>query len=146
MTTVERSVYVDAPSEAIDAVTLDPDRLPDWYVGVQRVEPDGVYPEPGGRVVMIYRAAGVSFDITMTSLEGVPGEYYLFGMEGMIAGTNRWTHTPEGSGTRLTVTFDYEVPGGGLGQALDRLLIERMNTDQLEKSLANLKALVEGGE
>lgn len=35
------------------------------------------------------------------------------------------------------------MPGGGLGQALNRLVVEKMNTENLEKSLSNLKALVE---
>jgi hypothetical protein len=36
------------------------------------------------------------------------------------------------------------VPGGGLGKIADKLVIERMNADNLEKSLANMKAILEG--
>lgn len=144
MTTVERSVFINATSEGIDAVSLDPWRLPEWYAGIEHVEPDGVFPQPGGAVKMAYKSAGITFNLTMTTLEHVVGEYILYQLSGMIAGSTRWTHTPEGSGTRVTAVFDYEMPGGGLGQIADRLFVERMNTENLEKSLQNLKALVEG--
>ncbi len=143
MATLERSIFINATTDEIDFFTLDPWRLPEWYEGVERVEPDGVYPEPGGVVNMIYKSAGISFTIKMTCLELVRGEYALYKMEGMMTGTNRWTHTPEGDGTWLTAQFDYELPGGGLGKAFDRLVVERMNTENLEKSLARLKELVE---
>jgi uncharacterized membrane protein len=63
----------------------------------------------------------------------------------MITGSNDWAYQAEGEHTRLTATFEYEIPGGGVGQAINKLVVERMNTENLEKSLANLKALVEGG-
>jgi hypothetical protein len=36
------------------------------------------------------------------------------------------------------------MPGGGLGKIADKLVVERMNTSNLEKSLENLKAYFEG--
>lgn len=64
----------------------------------------------------------------------------------MITGTNRWVYQPEEAGIRVTAVLDYEMPGGGLGQALNKLVVEKMNTENLEKSLSNLKALVESGK
>ena len=144
MTTVERTLFINVPWEQVDAVALDPLRLPEWFAGVEQAEPDGVYPQPGGSVKLTYQVAGVKFAVTMTTLELVPGQYVTYRLEGMIKGISTWSHRPEGGGTWLTASFDYEVPGGGVGQVLDKLLIERMNADNLEKSLANLKALVEG--
>ena len=42
------------------------------------------------------------------------------------------------------VSVNPNLPGGGVGQLVDRLLAERMNAQNLEKSLENLKALAEG--
>jgi hypothetical protein len=36
------------------------------------------------------------------------------------------------------------MPGGGLGKIADKFVVERMNISNLEKSLENLKTLVEG--
>jgi carbon monoxide dehydrogenase subunit G len=144
MTTLDRNTFVNAPIEDIEMVTLDPTRLPEWYAGIEQVESDGVFPETGGQVSVLYKSAGIHFDLTMTSLEMVRGQGAVFQLEGMVTGTNRWTYAPEGDGTRVSVSFDYEIPGGALGKLADKLVVERMNADNLEKSLASLKALVEG--
>ena len=39
---------------------------------------------------------------------------------------------------------DIPFYSGGLGQAVNKLVVEKMNAENLEKSLNNLKALVEG--
>jgi hypothetical protein len=145
MTVLERSIVIEAMPDAIQAVALDASRLPEWYVGIEQTEPDGVYPEVGGTVAAVYKAAGLSFNIKMISIELVPGERQAMRMEGMITGTSRWTFAAEGGGTRITANFDYEMPGGGVGKVLDKLVVERMNTENLEKSLQKLKAVVEGG-
>ena len=110
-----------------------------------KVEPEPGYPQQSGtKAQLTYKAAGVTFKTTLTSLEYKPGEHSLFKLEGMIAGTNRWTYAAEEEGTRLTVEFDYEMPGGSLGKIADRLVVERMNDKNAETSLSNLKALFEG--
>lgn len=144
MAKVERNVWINASTDTIDAVALDGNRLSEWYVGVEESRPDAVYPDVGGVVTLDYKAAGMSFTITLTVLELVRGDYILYKMDGMMTGTQRWNHTPEGGGTRTSTVIDYEMPGGGLGKIADKLVVERMNTKNLEQSLENLKALVEG--
>ena len=144
MTTVERSILIHATPEEINSVSLVPERMPEWYAGIEQAASDGVFPEVGGAAKIVYKTAGVSFDMTMRVVEAVPNEYLTYQMDGMIAGVTTWTTTPEGNGTRLTATFEYEMPGGGVGQVIDKLVVERMNTENLEKSLSNLKSLVEG--
>ena len=143
MTTLERSTLINAPEEAIEAITDDARRLPEWYAGIEQATPDDLFPEPGGKVELVYKAAGVTFNLTQTSVERVPGQVGVNRMEGMIAGTNRMTFTPEGEGTRVTMRFEYEMPGGGVGKLFDRLVVERMNAQNLERSLENLKGLLE---
>jgi len=143
MTTLERSIVINAAPEDIDKISTDPNRLPEWYAGIQEAKPDGTYPQVGGTVESVYKAVGISFKIKMTSEEYVQGQRMQSRMDGMISGINRWTYQPEGDGTRLTAIFEYEMPGGGLGQAVNKLMVEKMNAENLEKSLKNLKALVE---
>jgi carbon monoxide dehydrogenase subunit G len=143
MTTVERSIVINAPPAAIDAIAIDPSRLPEWYAGIHEAKGDSKYPQVGGIVEMVYKAVGVSFKIKMTSEEYAPGQSIKIRMEGMITGSNQWVYQPEDESTRLTVTFEYEMPGGGVGQAINKLMVERMNTENLEKSLKQLKALAE---
>lgn len=143
MTTLEASIYIEAPWEDVEAVSLQPERLPEWYAGVERVESDGIFPAVGGTITLSYRAAGIPFDTDMTMVEHVEGQYTLYELNGMITGTTRWDVAPEQTGTVLTATFEYEMPGGGLGQIADKLFVEKMNAQNLEKSLKNLAKLVE---
>lgn len=145
MAKIERSIVINTDWQHVDAVALNGHRISEWFSGVENSEPDAAYPQVGGKVKLLYKAGPMSFDLIQTVLEYVPGSYILFKIEGgMIKGTSRWSHSPQSNGTRLTKVLDYETQGGGLGAIADKLLLERMNTDQMEKSLANLKGLVEG--
>jgi uncharacterized membrane protein len=144
MTLLERSVVINAPVENIDAYTMDARRWPEWYPGVESAEPDSVFPHVGGVAKVQYKAAGIGFELTFTSIEYEFGQSVAYQIEGMMNGTTRYVLTPEAGGIRVTGTFDYQVPGGGLGALADKLIIERMNASNLEKSLNNLKANLEG--
>jgi uncharacterized membrane protein len=136
---------INATPEAIDAVALDGNRLPEWYAGMQEAKANGVYPQVGGTVDTVYKAAGISFKVKIISLELDRGKSIKLKMDGMITGTNEWVYSPVAGGTQVMATLDYEMPGGGLGQMVNKLIVEKMNAENLEKSLNNLKAVVEGG-
>ncbi len=144
MATVESSILIKAPTDAIDAIALDGNRLSEWYVGVEQATPDDLYPEPGGQVALVYKAAAVTFNLTLTVQELVRGHHISYQMSGMMVGTQEWSYAPEGGRTRLTALVEYNMPGGALGKIADKLVVERMNARNLEESLGNLKALVEG--
>jgi carbon monoxide dehydrogenase subunit G len=144
MTTIQKSILINAPVERVGAVLDDPHRLPEWYAGVEQVDPEPGYPtEVGASNKVLYKAAGISFETKFTTREFGPHQR-AFKIEGMINGTNQWQLAAEGEGTRVTVTFDYEMPGGGIGKIADRLFVERTNEKNTVTSLENLKGLVEG--
>ncbi len=144
MATVERSIVINAPPDAIDAIALDATRLPEWYVGIDQSIPDDLYPEMGGRVELVYKVTGVSFSLVLTVQELAHGHHISYQMFGMMIGTHEWRYAPEGEQTRLIVLIDYNLPSGILGRIADKLVFEQMNAHNLEASLENLKALVEG--
>lgn len=49
-----------------------------------------------------------------------------------------------GTGSTVTLSVDYDLPGGPLGDLADRVFVERRNEREAEHSLQNLKDLVEG--
>jgi uncharacterized membrane protein len=144
MTILKKSTVINATAQAIADISLDPARTPDWYAGIKSLQPDAVYPEPGGSADIVYKSAGATFKLKATALELERGRLFVQKMEGMIAGTYRTTLEPEGNATRVTMWFDYEMPGAALGKVLDKLVVERMNAKNLETSLSNLKSLAEG--
>ena len=60
-----------------------------------------------------------------------------------MPGTYTTTVSADGDNTTVTQTFDYEVKGGALGKAIDRLVLEKMNAKNAKSSLKKLKDLLE---
>ena len=55
----------------------------------------------------------------------------------------RQTVAPTSDGCRLELNIDYDLPGGVLGEVVDRLYVKRRNEHEAEHSLRNLKDLSE---
>jgi carbon monoxide dehydrogenase subunit G len=144
MARLEHSVFIDASIDQVEAVLYDGSRLAEWVGGVQQAQPDSVFPQPGGTVQLVYSVAGLSFPVTLSSVEVNPGHSATTRFEGAINGSNVWTFQPEDGGTRVTCVFEYDLPGGQIGQAVDRMVFEKQNAANLERGLNALKALVEG--
>jgi uncharacterized membrane protein len=145
MAYVEREIMIGVPMDTVYGYAERPENLSQWYVGIVGVEADGVWPQAGGQISIQYQAAGAHFELAATVLTYTPPFEFEFQMEGMVTGTSRWTYADAGGSTHLTVGFDYELPGGVLGQIADKLAVEQMNIANGEQSLANLKAICEGG-
>lgn len=144
MAAIEKSIVIHATTSTIDRFALDPTTWPGWFQGVESVNTDGVFPEVGGIVEVDYKSMGMSFTLTMTSEELVIGSHVVFRMDGMINGFQRWYYEPEGGAVRVFCHFEYELPGGGIGKALDKMLFQRTNTTSIETSLKGLKSIIEG--
>lgn len=143
MTKVERSIIIKATPERVEAIHNDINRLPEWYAGVDMAKSDGIYPRAGGQVTLTYKVAGIAFQMTNTCLEYEYARVGRYKMEGMMTGNYEEILESVEGGTRFTMKFDYQMPGGGAGKIIDRLFVEKMNVKNLEDSLENLKALVE---
>ena len=143
MTKVERSIIIKATPEEVEEIYNDINRLPEWFAGIEKAVADEIYPNAGGKVTLTYKAAGITFETTNTCLEYEYARLGRFKMEGMMTGNYVEILEPVAGGTRFTFKFDYEMPGGVVGNVVDRLMVEKMNVKNLEDSLKNLKALVE---
>ena len=135
MATIEKNIVINASTEAIDQYAIDANTYPQWFAGVESVSVDNTFPEVGGKVDVKYKSAGLTFDMTMTSIDIEHGDHLTIQMDGMITGTQSWTYVPVDGGTQVNCVFDYTMKGGGLGAIADKLVAERMNTQNLEKSL-----------
>jgi hypothetical protein len=143
MLDVERSILIYAPPEAITDIMSDPWRLTEWYVGVEQVNPDDIFPEVGGEMQMLYEDDFETYEITFKSLEYIPEEGMLFELSRMINGKQRWSYTPEGEGVRVVVAFEqYDFAPGVLEDGIQQR-VEDGFIARLEDSLENLQDLIE---
>jgi uncharacterized protein YndB with AHSA1/START domain len=143
MAIVQRTVQIKASPQETMALLSDASRWPDWYPGMTELSITAPFPEKGGKVAFKAKSAGLSMPVTETVIDYQPGKLQLLQMEGALSGRARWELTPEGDGTRLTTTFDYELPGGVFGKIADALIVKRINRKSLGEGLNNFKALVE---
>jgi len=144
MAKIEKSIVIKASTDEIDAYAINANTYPQWFAGVEEVSVDGAFPEVGGKVEVKYKSAGMTFNMIMTSLDILHGDHLTIQMDGMISGTQAWQYQAVDGGTMVSCAFDYNMKGGGLGAIADKLVAERMNTQNLEKSLDSLKKIVEG--
>ncbi len=147
MAHIRRQIELAVPPEAVFALLIDFDRLPDWATIV--VDSRDVSDRPitvGCTFRQTLKIAGQELDTEwrVTQLEP-PG---LIGYEASSAFGGRLvmtqTITPRDEGSTLQLQVDYDLPGGFLGELLDRAVVEAENEREAERSLQNLKELVHG--
>ena len=145
MAHVRKDILIHAPVQRVFDQVYDFESIPQWMVGMEVVSnfSPGERGE-GSSFEWTYNMAGVKFNGSSQIVSLDPPRKAVIESKGGIDSTWTWTYAPEGEGTRLTCDMAYTVPGAGLGKIADKLIVERTNAKNLEKSLANIKSMVEG--
>jgi uncharacterized membrane protein len=144
MTTVQRSISVNAAPHMIEAYSRHAESWPDWFPGVVGVSVDDAYPDVGSAAQVAFQAAGTTFELTLIVLDYVPGERVDYELQGMARGYASFVLADDGGAQRVDAQIEYELPGGVLGRIADRTVIEQRVDAALEEALHNLKAGAEG--
>jgi len=145
MPTIQKSMTINAPVEAVEVVANNPQRWAEWYAGILKAEPDELFPEVGGVVAVTYQALGIELDMKFTQLEYEPNRRSLTRISGRIRGKNQITLEAVKDGTLLTFQMGYKPPGGLIGRMVGRALVNDILEENLEVSLQQLKAIIENG-
>jgi len=144
MAVIEVSKVINnSAAEIYDFVENHPERLSEWFEGIRHVNADENFPEVGSQMHFDYHAMGIDMKTVSTVLEHNPGVKFSAQMDGVASGVQTWTFEEGDSGTLVTIHFDYDMAGGGLGKIADKLMVERQNTKNFEQSLENLKSIME---
>jgi uncharacterized membrane protein len=143
---ISRGVDIAAPLELCWELNADAMRLTEWNPSVLEVrDVTGRLDVVGTTYTGVIRAMGKRFPgrNRVTRVE----RHRLVETEGTgIAGAKarvRVTFEPRGTGTRVIVTIDYELPGGPFGGIAARLFADRQLEDQLKASNLGFRALAE---
>ena len=137
---VEHSVVIARPPATVFAFVADPSNLPVWQPEVSSVRCDGPLAE-GSTFSEARTFMGKHFETTLAVDELEPDRVFaLRVVEGPVPISIRHTFTPEGGGTRVTIS------GEGDASRLPRFasaLVERHVRKRLESDLARLKQVLE---
>lgn len=147
MTRVERTIEIEAPPERVFELLTDLDRLQDWATIAGDAENPPAKPlSQGATWKHKVKVAGVELtgDWKVVALD--PPRLVQYEATRNEGGwlKMRQSVAPAGQGSRVELEVDYELPWGVLGQAVDKLVVERRNEREAEESLQNLKDILEG--
>ncbi len=144
MATIHTSMDIEAPAERVFELLADPARLPDYAPGVSSVESiQHTEQQVGDAFRATYAVLGLHFSMTFTTTAYEPPTTLTRRFAGGMTGTWTWRLEPRGERTHLTTAMEYELAGGILGKAMNAMVVERMNAQNAERMLENLKRVSE---
>jgi uncharacterized membrane protein len=143
---IRESVHIDAPVDQVWEVAHDCTRFLDWQTGFVEIKDcQGSIDRVGASYTFVYKALGrrlegrsettkVDKPRLIETKETTPGGG---------RGTSIAVFESAGGGTDITLTLDYELPGGFIGDMANKLFMERALERDIRHSNENLKALCE---
>jgi uncharacterized membrane protein len=136
-------IDIDASREHVFAAA-EPLKMPEWTIHVKDVtvtEGDGK--TAGTKDKTIIQVTPRKNTLMCEWTDYKPGETFARTFTGYLSGTERFTFTPEGNGTRVEWRFDYTPPFGPLGKIGALLVMSRVVQNNMESSLETLKTELE---
>ena len=141
MATIKNSININAPVEKVFE-DLTPEHLPEVWPSLVEVNNIQELPNGGFSWDWVYKMAGMRFTGSSEHTEVVPNERTVSLSTGGIDSTITWEYQPVDEGTKLTTTTEYKVPIPLLGKLAESIIV-KMNENEAEVTLANLKAMME---
>jgi uncharacterized protein YndB with AHSA1/START domain len=145
MTTIERSIHIDASPEDVFTQLETWDGLRRWStITVDHTGPPSCS-QVGERFQQTIRVAGIDLRTDWEVTDYDPPRRIAYRATGPGDSHTRMRQhvTADGDGSRLDLEVEYELPAGVLGQAVDRLSVQRRNEPEAEHTLDKLKDLLE---
>jgi uncharacterized membrane protein len=145
MTRIEKSIEISAPVSEVFALANDWHNVLDFMESFTKFEPTTEKEEgDGSRFAYALKAAGVEMKGELEVSEWQKDKGWRMTSVGGMKTKVQWLFEPVTEySSRVTFITEYEVPGSFLGAIADKLVVERTNEANAEKSLQNIKRLAE---
>jgi uncharacterized membrane protein len=141
MTRIHKSIEIKAPIKEVYAYIDDPEKDPEWMVGmieVRNLTGSGV----GRHFDWTYKMAGLRLKGESTFKEDVPEKRLVGETKGGVESTWTFDLEPRKDVTVLNLDIDYKIPVPVLGNLAEKVLLKR-NERETEMSLMNIKERLE---
>ncbi|MFN2173854.1 MAG: SRPBCC family protein [Candidatus Promineifilaceae bacterium] len=147
MTTIIKSVEINAPRDTVRKYYAHPLHTPQWSKSMYLWEPDADWPSEGSSAKMGLKSGGLKAEGVATTIaydDDTMAHHFRFEPSNLAPMEFWFTFEEKSEGkTTVTQTTEYTIPGSFLGKALDKMFVERQNSRDIEQQLANLKAMAE---
>ena len=144
MAKIEKSIEINAPIEKVFSL-INWDRVPEYYDSIKKVEwTSKPKMEVGATVHVLSEIAGAKGEWDAEITEYKDNEKVSWRTTGgnMTIIYNALLE-PAKTGTKLTTSFDYELPYSILGKLIDKLRVHKAMENETEKALQKMKGIAE---
>jgi uncharacterized membrane protein len=142
VTTIEKSIVIDAPLKEVFAYLDDPLHLPEIWPSMVEVREVKPLPKGGHQYHWVYKMAGIRFEGESETLEFVPEKHVVEKSTGQIPAKFDYLFTPVDGKTRVEVKTEYEIPQKLLGKVAEPF-VRKLNEREADMFMANLKDRLE---
>jgi uncharacterized membrane protein len=142
MATVNKSITIHAPIEKVFKYTTDQTNLPEIWPSLVENKVVERLPNGGTKAQFVYKMAGMRFEGISIDTEFIPNQRVVSKTEEGVESEITWEYQSEGEATKVTFRAEYTVPIPLLGKLAEALIV-KLNENEAETLLANLKARME---
>jgi uncharacterized membrane protein len=142
MEKIKRIIHIDAPVNKVFEFIDEPENLPEIWPSMIKVDNVERSATKGRNYDWQYKMAGMPFNGHSETTEYVPNEHAVVETKEGIRSKFVWDYHAENGGTELKLAIEYTVPVPLLGKLAEKV-IRRINENEADVMLANLKAAVE---
>lgn len=144
MAKIEKSIEISAPLDKVFSL-ISWDRVPEYYDSIKKVEwVSKPKMEVGATVHVFSEIAGAKgeWDAEITEYKNNEKVSWRT-ISGNMTIIYNATLEPVRAGTKLTTSFDYELPYSILGKLIDKLRVHKAMENESEKALQKMKEIAE---
>ena len=141
---IERSIEINEPLGKVFSL-INWDKVPEYYDSIKKVEWTSEPKMKVGATVHVFsEIAGSKGEWNAEITEYKDNEKVSWRTtEGNMTIIYNATLDPTKAGTKLTTSFDYELPYSILGKLIDKLRVHKSLEKETEKALQKMKAIAE---
>lgn len=146
MSEVRARIDIEAPPEAVYDLVLDPARLHEWVTIHRKLNrADTGEPHAGFEMDQTLSLRHANFRVHWTLTAAQRPHHATWEGRGPAGSYARTSYrlTPNGAGTHFEYENEFKAPGGFLGNAASRVVVGGVPEREAERSLRQLKALLE---
>ena len=144
MAKIEKSIEISAPLDKVFSL-ISWDRVPEYYDSIKKVEwTSKPKMEVGATVHVFSEIAGAKgeWDAEITEYKANEKVSWRTTSGNMTIIYNATLDSAK-TGTKLTTSFDYELPYSILGKLIDKLRVHKAMEKESEKALQKMKEIAE---
>jgi uncharacterized membrane protein len=142
MTTVNKSITINAPIEKVFRYSTEPGNLPEIWPSLIENKSVERLPNGGNKTQFVYKMAGMRFEGISEDTEFIPNKRVVSKTEESVESEITWEYQSEGEATNVSFKGEYTVPIPLLGKLAEAFIVKQ-NENEAEIILANLKARME---